>query len=495
MDAGSRLSGQRIAVIDIGSNSIRLVVFDRPARSLLQIFNEKVMCGLGRGLDKTGRLNADGVASALENLPRFAAVADAMGARKPFAFATAAVREAADGPEFLDRIRSCAGIEVRVLSGDEEARLSAVGVASAIPEADGVVGDLGGGSLELVSLQGMQMGQHGTLPLGAFRLMREEEDSEELVTLIDARLDELPWLNRLKGRSFYPVGGTWRTFARIHMRRADYPLHVIHHYTIDGRTAAETAALLARLGRKSLARLTGTSKRRLEALPYGALVLGRLLNRLAPRQVVFSAYGVREGIAFESLGQAERSRDPLVESCAEMAARGGRFTLDGDAVLEWMAPLYPPDEAVPRRLRLAAAWLADIAGLEHPDYRGEHAFFRLLRMPVVGVDHPGRAFLALTLLIRYDRDARAGFAEVARRLVGADAFETARLTGLALRLAVAASAGSTEALKRTRLEVHDGELRLVVPPDSAGFAGEVVRRRFEDLAEAIGRERAVIRAA
>lgn len=485
----------RVAVVDIGSNSIRLVVFDRLVRSLLQVFNEKVMCGLGRGLDKSGRLDPNGVASALENLPRFAAVAAAMNVTKLFVFATAAVREASNGPDFLNQIRESTGFDVRILSGDEEARLSALGVACAIPDADGVVGDLGGGSLELVSIRGMQPGKRGTLPLGAFRLMREDEKPDQLVRWIDRQLDLLPWLDDFKGRTFYPVGGTWRAVARIHMNRVNYPLRVIHHYSIDGRAAAETASLLGSAGRKSLARLKGAPKRRMEALPYGALVLARVLHRLQPRQVVFSSYGVREGIAFEALPAAEREHDPLLETCAEMAASEGRFTLDGDAVLGWMAPLFVGDERVPRQLRLAASWLADVAGLDHPDYRGEHAFLRVLRMPAVGIDHPGRAFLALALLTRYEGNANADFADSARRLLSDEAAEVARLTGLALRLAIAVSAGSTSVLKKTRLEIGTGELRLIVPPRAPGLAGEVVRKRVEDLAAAVGRDRAVIKAA
>src|SRR3546814_9652772 len=109
----------------------------------LQVFNEKVMCGLGRGLGETGRPNAEGVAQALTNLPRFAAVARGMGAQRIEAFATAAAREAADGPQFLAEVEARAGFPIRLLSGDEEARLSALGVVAGIPDADGLVGDLG----------------------------------------------------------------------------------------------------------------------------------------------------------------------------------------------------------------------------------------------------------------------------------------------------------------------------------------------------------------
>lgn len=486
----------RLGVIDIGSNSIRLVVFDRPARALIQVFNEKVLCGLGRGLDTTGRLNPAGVASALENLPRFAAIAAVMGAARIEAFATAAVRDAADGPAFLDEVRRLCGFDVRLLSGTEEARLSALGAVSAIPGAEGVVGDLGGGSLELILVQDGSIGEHGTLPLGPLRLMRNQEKESAVAAAIDRELDRFAWLDRLRGQTLYPVGGTWRAFARAHMTQTGYPLHVIHQYAIPGAEAARLAALLGRIGRKGT-RLKGVPKRRQDTLPYGALVLARLLKRLDPSGVVFSAYGLREGVVYTGLPEEEQRRDPLVEACAEMARCGGRFPADGPAALEWMAPLFAKreagGEAVPERLRLAAAWLADIAGLEHPDYRGEHAFYRVLRAPVVGVDHPGRAFLALALLARYEGGIDAAFAGAARRLLRPEQLDAACVTGLALRLAIGVSAGSSAVLRRSRLELRDGGLLLLVPQNSPGFAGEVVRRRLDALAEAVGAGRAEIR--
>ena len=485
----------RLGVIDIGSNSIRLVLFDRPARALIQVFNEKVLCGLGRGLDSTGRLNPAGVASALENLPRFAAIAAVMGAARIEAFATAAVRDAADGPAFLDEVRRLCGFDVRLLSGAEEARLSALGAVSAIPGAAGVVGDLGGGSLELILVQDGRIDEHGTLPLGPLRLMRNQEKESAVVAAIDRELDRFAWLDGVRGRTLYPVGGTWRAFARAHMTQTGYPLHVIHQYAIPGAEAARLAALLGRIGRKA-ARLKGVPKRRQDTLPYGALVLARLLKRLEPPGVVFSAYGLREGVVHAGLPAEEQRRDPLIEACAEMARCGGRFRADGPAALEWMAPLFaegPGREAAPERLRLAAAWLADIAGLEHPDYRGEHAFHRALRAPVVGIDHPGRAFLALALLARYDGGIDAPFAEAARRLLRPEELDAACVTGLALRLAIGVSAGSPAVLRRSRLELRDGGLLLLVPQNSPGFAGEVVRRRLDALAGALGLARAEIR--
>lgn len=487
-----RSTGSGIGVVDVGSNSIRLAIFAEASRALLPIFNEKVLCGLGRGLAETGRLNPKGVASALENLARFVAMAEAMGARDLLAFATAAVREAGDGPEFLHLVKEQCGLDIRLMSGGEEARLSALGVVSSIPEAEGVVGDLGGGSLELISVGEERVMETATLPLGPFRVPGDLRYAE-LVEFVDAELSALPWLEEARGKALYPVGGSWRSIARVHMRHVRYPLRVIHHYKIGARAAADFGAVVSKLSGQTLRRLKGAPKRRLDVLPHGALVLSRLIERVQPSSVVFSSYGVREGMIFDMLGPEERAQDPLIEAAREMARRGGRFRPDGDSLVEWLSPLLP--EAGPvRRLARAACWLGDISGLDHPDYRGEHAYFRVLRMPAVAIDHAERSLLALALLSRYEGDIDADFTTETKKLLNEEDLAVAQIIGLALRLAFAVGAGSTERVRATRLQLSARRLTLRVPRNGAGYRGDVVTRRLEGLAKALGRT-AEIRAA
>ena len=160
-----------VAVIDIGSNSLRLVVYDAPRRAAHTLLNEKVMCGLGRGLERTGRLNPEGVVQAKANLQRFVALARAAGAARIDVLATAAVRDAEDGADFVNDVEKRLSIRVRVLPGAEEGRLSALGVLAGIPDAAGVVGDLGGGSIELAAIGNGRVGSVATLPIGPLRLI------------------------------------------------------------------------------------------------------------------------------------------------------------------------------------------------------------------------------------------------------------------------------------------------------------------------------------
>ena len=331
----------RVAVVDIGSNSIRLVVFDRPSRSPLPLFNEKVLCGLGRGLDATGRLNEAGVESALVNLARFVRLARAMGATRLDLVATAAVRDAVNGRDFVAEVERRCNVTVRILSGEDEARLSAQGVLSGIPEADGLMGDLGGGSVELVALTKGTAGRHVTLPLGPIRLVDSAEgDREQARALIDRHLATVDWLPDLRGRAFYPVGGAWRTLARIHMEQNNYPLHVIQQYHRPAPGRGSDA------GDRAPGQAFAQYHREHAAAAHRHATLRRHAARAAaapdqarPRRLL--GLRLREGHVYSQLPAAEQRRDPLIEACRELAATEERFGPMGELLQAWLDPSVP----------------------------------------------------------------------------------------------------------------------------------------------------------
>lgn len=485
--AEGALRRDSVAVVDIGSNSLRLVVFDglkRPARTL---FNEKVMCALGKSLNKTGKLDADGLELARANLQRFVALARALGASHLEVLATAAVRDAADGPAFAAEIEKRFGIKVRVLSGEEEGRLAALGVLAGIPKASGIAGDLGGGSIELVELTGGAPGRAATLPLGPLRLTDLADDDKKLKDVIDRLLATVPWLTAPPDNNFYAVGGAWRAMARVHMAESQYPLHVIQNYSLSRSEVEKFLDFLAKQSRKSLEGIAGLSKKRLETLPLAARVLGRVIKRMDPKRVVFSTWGLREGHLFSLLDPAERAADPLIAACAESARANPRFGDIGEALNAWMNPLFPKDPPEQKRLRHAAALLSDIAWNEHPDYRAEQAVRHALYMPVAGIDHPGRAFIATALHARY---GGRGTVELLAPLELLDDEEllAARSVGLALRLAYTFSGGVPAALHGATLSAGGGEVTLTLTGEGVQRFGESVQRRLDSLAKAMGRK-------
>ncbi|MCA8909102.1 MAG: Ppx/GppA family phosphatase [Rhodospirillaceae bacterium] len=475
----------RVGVIDIGSNSIRLVVYNGIGRQPFPIFNEKVLCGLGRSLQATGRLDPEGRAMAEENLLRFHRLSRGMGVERLFVVATAAVRDAADGAEFVEDLHTRCNLAVRVLSGADEARLAALGLISGLPGASGVVGDLGGGSLELIDVENGIIRAQETLPLGPLRLMAAPGGKGTARTTVRDALATLPWLSGTAGRTFFPIGGAWRSLAKVHMAKAKHPLRVIHELTVPAVALHDLANLISRQGKASLDRLPGVSKRRLDTLPYASLVLSEVLERMQPERVVFSAYGLREGLLFDQLTPEEQTEDPLIVGCRDVARRIDRFGPEA-AIDRWTQGLAALIPERLDRLRRAVCLLSDIGWSEHPDYRAEHAAMRVLRLPVGGLTHEDRAFMAMAIAVRYGAvPTPANLSAIT--LLDADTRNAATLVGLTLRLAHTLSGGVPLILETAWLDVTGDPIVLSVSDSEGALMGEVVRRRLDAVAKALGR--------
>ncbi len=484
-DAAQR-ERRRIAVIDIGSNSIRLVVFAGAVRSPMPIFNEKVLCGMGRRLHSTGRLDPAGVEQALANLPRFAAVAEALGVARLRVVATAATRDASDGQAFIARARQLAGLDVEIISGDVEARLSALGIISALPEVDGAMGDLGGGSLELVRLDHGRLGAQRTLPLGPLRLNEAEQQGEDIGALIKESIRGLPWLADVAGASFYAIGGAWRAMARIHMAHSNYRLRVIDGYRVDPEAFRDFAQLIAKMSETALKQLHDLSGRRLETLRPAARILRQILGVARPRHLVFSAQGLREGIVFDELAEARRREDPLLAAAGDLARQFGRFSALGPALARWTDALFRDEPRPRRRLREAAALLSDIGWVDHPDYRARLTFDRALTLPLPGLDHPSRAFLAHALHARYEEDAESKLFRIADATgLDDEATTAARALGQAFRLGYTLAAGHADLLLQSALGVGEKWLMLTLPRLDGTYGGESVAKRLDELARTL----------
>ncbi len=482
-----------VAIIDIGSNSIRLVVYDGAKRAPLPVFNEKVICGLGRNLDDSGPMSQESIELAVHCLQRYVALTESMGVRRVQAVATAAVRDASNGEAFVDRLKHECGLDVKVLSGEREAALSGYGVLSAIPDAAGVIGDLGGGSVELLRVGEGRLHQRATLPIGALRGLRAGKVGEEASDrFIDTHLMQTGWLNEAKGQSFYAVGGAWRSLARIHMDQVRYPIHVIHQYALGAPEALDFARFVGNLSRMTLEGVQGLNRQRIESVPYAARLLERLIGETEVERIVFCAYGLREGCLYDRLSRKRKSEDPFLAMTHEVGGRAGRATSDGKMLADWIAPVFSTEVATTQRLRHAAANLADIGWSEHPDYRAEQVFLRILRMPLVGVDHEERAILALAVASRH-----AAVDKIVRRwridqLLPGERVAQARSVGLAMRLAYTLTGGAIGLLETSRL-VRDGDRLLLMLPSHADIlVGNVVERRFRALAKSLHCEYEVV---
>ncbi|MEQ8745168.1 Ppx/GppA family phosphatase [Pyruvatibacter sp.] len=485
---------QGVGIIDIGSNSVRLVVYADHRRTPFPIFNEKVLCGLGRTIGTTGALDPEGIDKALAALARFRGLTSALGITNLDVVATAAAREASNGAQFIERAENACGVRIAILSGQDEAHYAAEGVAAGFPDADGMVGDLGGGSLELVEIANGRHGEGTTLPVGPLRLIDlSGGDIAKARDLVTKAFDEAKWLADSNPKAFYAVGGNWRNLARMHMAGTDYPLRVLQAYTMRKRAALELSQLVSAQSRKSLEHVPDVSRRRLETLPFAALVLEQVLQIAQPATVVVSAYGVREGLLYSRLSPEERRVDPLISWAERTGARLGRFTEHGEELKRFTAPLFKTGllaaaDTDEQRLHHAACHLSDIGWRIHPDYRSQHVMLEILRAPVSGIDHPGRVYLSLAVANRY----RSGLEDTSNdrviALLDSDKARRATALGLALRLAHTLSAGAPRLVEGFRLKVEETRLTLQVPSGKRTLLGEVVVKRLTGLARVLGLE-------
>ena len=484
------LAPREAAVIDVGSNSVRMVLYRLEGRAIWTVFNEKVQAGLGRDLPATGRLSEQGVMLAMTALRRFAAVLDGVKPAYVFVAATAAVREAADGPAFCHRVAAETGLQIRVLTGEEEARFAALGVAAGDSRANGLAADMGGSSLELIRVGGDSAESGVTLPLGPFSLADPGGfDADRLRHTIASRLK--PVAQRFTTAELHAVGGGWRSLAQLHMEMSDYPLRIVHQYAMTAGDARDVARFVAQQSRASLDRLPGVSKRRAETLPYAALVLDGLIEALGLRTIVFSAWGLREGLLYETLDRDERPVDPLIAGCAALGGRQGISPGLPAALEAWLAnviaalPLSFDSERDPV-LAAAACRLADLGARLHPDHRVDLVFDQVLRAPIPGQTHAERAWLAAALSARYGGAVATPAPELIERLLPEEARLAARTMGLALRLGCDLSGRSPQLLENAWIKVEGGILRLSAAPGYADvLLGEQTRRRAKALAESL----------
>ncbi len=488
----------RKAVVDIGSNSVRLVIYDVAGRSIQPRFNEKVLAGLGRGMSSTGALNPEGVDAALKALSRFKSLMKAQAVDEEIAFATAAARDATDGPEFIARVRHDIGLSIKVLSGQDEARLAATGVIAMQPQTDGVCGDLGGSSLELSTIVDGYFTGGTTYKLGPLALLSTDwlqkmsasdikpADFAGVAKDLSKTVEEtLASAGELRGSQtdFYMVGGAWRAITRIHMELTNYPLRVLQNYAINAEELIELTNNLITPDKKLLALMNEISTRRAKTLPAAAAVLNGILKVGQFKRAITASYGVREGLIYEGLTSEHKAADPLLAGIKAMIAYNRDATHFGAALAPWTQAAARA--TLPERLSEAACLAADIGARMHPDHRADMAFEWLVTSPHAGLTHEERAGVALAVACRYQRGYRH---IIASKLLDSDMAAQARALGALMRLGAHFSGRSADLLKYARLDVRGGAVYFDVDKEHKELMSEMVRKRLTQAATILGME-------
>ena len=475
----------RIGIIDVGSNSVRLVVFDGFSRSPSYFFNEKVLCGLGKRINEKKKLSVMGKKDALKAIKRFIAITKKMNLTELVGVATAAVRDASDGEDFVKMVYNQTNLLLYVASGVEEAELSANGVLLGWPNASGLVCDIGGGSLEVADLVNGQVGLCGTSPLGVLGLAEFKGSRSELDNFIKSSVECLCARFKSLRPNLYLVGGSFRAFAKLDMALANYPLKILHEYKIDSNQAVQTANWIIENNIAELFKLIDSSRERLTLLPMAAQVLLQLINTLKPNYIFFSSYGLREGILFYQLPDRIRALDPLIEACRYQERSSARFPGFGEKLFIWIKPIFSDLEEYDLRLCLAACLLHDTTWKAHPDYRAEMSFETVTRANLGGIDHQGRIFLALSLMSRYKKIPISKKLEGPLKILGKRRTDQAIILGRAMRLGAMVSGTSVVNLKKCTLLIEGNIVCLSVKQSGADLAAGSVERRLKALADAI----------
>jgi exopolyphosphatase/guanosine-5'-triphosphate,3'-diphosphate pyrophosphatase len=476
---------KRVGVVDVGSNSVRMVVFDGAARSPAYFFNEKIMCALGAGMSETGRLNPEGRTRALAAIKRFQMLGQGMHTGPLTAVATAAVRDAEDGPEFCAEVEAETGLRIYVVDGQEEARLSAQGVLLGWPGSYGLVCDIGGSSMELAVIEDGEVRNCVTSALGPLKLRDMSGGVKARKALIRDTISTMhDTLGPQKNRLFL-VGGSWRTIAKIDMARRGYPLKVLHEYRMTPSAVRATAKYIEISNIDELRARVGVSTARMVLVPHAAEVLRELIKTFTPHDIAISSYGIREGLLYEQMPQQLRDRDPLIEACRFTEAKDARIPGFGNVIYNFILPLFKSAKPERKRLIKAACLLHDVNWRAHPDYRAETCFDTTTRSNLGGLKHSERVYLGLALLYRYTNKHQGTRFENLCALLPVKQQREAEILGKAMRFAAMLWPNKDEKPGKLHFYPQKQIIELNLTQHAAPLFGEVAEARFMSLAASL----------
>ena len=496
MPINAPLKHNRVGVLDIGSNSVRFVIYELFGAHFSPVYNEKVLAGLGRDLRDTGHLSKKGKILAFDSLRRFKAIAEAQGLGELLIGATAALRAAKDAPEFISQVKDEIGLDISPISGEEEARLTAMGMLAADSRAQGLAADLGGASLEFVHVHDSALAKGVSLKLGPFEILGSQLSDEanfnnaDIRAKIESKLASVEFAS-FKGQALHLIGGAWRNLASIHQQRHDYPMRTLQAYRLNPQDASDLAKWAYGEGREEILAWPGISNRRLETLPYSGYLLEMILERMEPNVMIISTTGLREGLVYDSMPPTLRERDSLLDGCRDLA-RGNlqavHFAEPLYHFLEEAAAHFPTSFTIENenRLRRAACQLAGIGKGLHPDYRADLVFEDVLYAPIANLTHQERAYLALILFSSYTGRSLPTKGEGVEALLNEEARIAARSYGAAMRFAIVATGRSADLLDNFKLTVDEGRLKLSVTPSMEALLSDRVRYRLKKLGQLSG---------
>lgn len=406
---------RNIGVIDIGSNSVHLVIGEYFNNEYFQVIDDvKVNVRLSEGMAETGQLQRDRMDFGLETLAMFKSMCDAYGIEKVITVATAAIRKAANGKDYVAEIKEKIGMEVEIISGDKEASMDYLGAVNTLEIKDALLMDIGGGSTEFVLIRERRKVDSISLPFGSVDLSEEfdlaDEITGEKIDAVDRYLnklfEKLPILSEAKGFPVIGVGGTIRNVGRIHRNIIDYPMEIAHNYHMKASEVRQVCDLAAGMNLVERTNLKGLSKGRTDIFVGSSHTLERVMGYIGSPELIISNAGIRDGIVFDYFGYNE---DNLVYDIFELSLLDIVLNYNvnvphayhvlrlAKSLFEQLKPLHGITQDVEKMLK-ASAMLHDSGIKIQYGNHHEHSFYIILNAGLLGIEQKEilmSAFIAL----------------------------------------------------------------------------------------------------
>lgn len=477
-------SPETIGIIDIGSNTVRLVVFRSTVGGAFRLIDQaRWSARLGHRLTSDGRLDDEAVQSLIEMLSHFVSICRKYEASAIRCVATAAMRAARNRDEVLTKLHAATGIAIEILTGEQEARYGGIAVMRSLPVTDGYVVDIGGGSTEISLIRDRRIVQAVSYPVGCVNVL--ENHGADMATGPVAAIERVhrevrrllsasPWTSAYPGLPLIGLGGTVRAFAKVIQRSSDYPLPRLHGFEQSPESLEALLERLASMTTGERRKMPGLSKDRSDVIVPGLAILSGVMRHLRANKLVVSGNGIREGLLFET-GMPDIPNDgsnPVLEhSIRNLNALYPSAPPDHlEQVSRLALALFDGLDGANRCSRDARAWLGAAAKLykigatiDWNEY-GNHTFYMLLHTHWNGFSHRE---IVLTAAIASYKNANANRRKLApyRTILREGDIEAAAKTGAVLQLAAALDRSESQAIRDLHLTLTGNELLLHADAD------------------------------
>ena len=463
---------ERIAIIDIGSDTVRFQIFENFKDNQVAIFNKKITCGLGKDLIKNNKLNKDSIKKAMNALYYIKELIDSSKIKNYEIFATEAVRVAKNRDAFIADAENILKKKIHVLTGDEEAKYSAMGCIVGLKKSNGLVADLGGGSLELAEVKKKEVMNTLSLPLGVHRA---KSKNNKIIDKFKSSLQNTEWLNENKFKRVILTGGTWRAIVKLYFDKYNYPLKVIHHFKPDFDNFVLMLEEVSNFKKKDLLQYSLITKDKTPFIRYAAKLALEIINKVSAKQVVISYTAIREGYISEKI-KLNYKNDPLEYQSLKVAAIANELNsraVNFKNIKLFTNNFFKKRSYLNKRIRESAANYITTGDSIARDERGLFVFKQIIKSEILKFSHSDRVMLA-TIIFVFHNGINYNEIKDYRKIINKNKLLSSIELGLFLRIVYEIGQLSNFNYSNISIYVKDSNLIFSIPKNYS----ELLNSRF-----------------